>query len=174
MELHVPRSGVGLDPLIAEAKRRTRRRRVGVAVALVAIVALAVALSLSLTGTSRMGAVSPQPPTLRNAFALGTVVRVDASSGVAVFRIKCGWYYAPRIKLQPGLWRVALRHDTFSLYGGYTAGNYAGGSATPVSLREWERAASSSRGWSGSLRLGRLGGWISDGPTTDICGGVPG
>jgi hypothetical protein len=84
----------------------------------------------------------------------------------------CGWHYAPRTKLRAGLWKVSLRHVGFGYYG-YAAGNFAGGHMNEVSLRQWERL-SGRPGWSGSLRLGQGSGYIADGPTTDICGGVPG
>lgn len=40
-----------------------------------------------------------------------------------------------------------------------------------VSRAVWERRAQR-EGWSGSLRLTATAGGLSNGPTTDICGGI--
>jgi hypothetical protein len=166
-----------LDPLIAEAKQRMRRRRLGLAAAALAAVALAVGLSIAMrpaNSGSRSGAAanSTELPRLQDAFALGTFVRLNRASAVAVFRIKCGWHYTPRRKIRPGLWRVSLRGLKFGEYG-YARGNFAGGTMNEMSSTQWERFAGRP-GWSGSLRLGERSGYIADGPTTDICGGVSG
>jgi hypothetical protein len=51
MAAHLPPLPIEVDPLIAEAKRRTRRRRILLLVALVAVAALAVGLTLAFRPT---------------------------------------------------------------------------------------------------------------------------
>lgn len=62
MTLHLPRLPFGLDPLVAEAKRRARRRRVLLVVLLagLAIAAVAVTLALRPTGGPRSPVLSPR------------------------------------------------------------------------------------------------------------------
>jgi len=131
--------------------------------------------------------ISSSVPTLRGAVALGTLVALDPKADVAEFRIRCGWYarrgkpseqlatVALR-KLQPGLWKVALRGFAFNMET-YPNGP-ASGIANRASLSVWERYVRRF-GWRGTLFL--ASGWsgpyfpyLSDGPTTDICRGVLG
>jgi hypothetical protein len=118
-----------------------------------------------------VGPVSPNVHRLHDAFALGTLVRLDPSARVAEFRVRCVWRYAPRHRLRGGLRRVNLRPLTFSW--DTNLSNLALGSNPTVSRRTWAHRAKT-RGWSGTLRLGKNDGWISNGPTTNVCGGIPG
>jgi hypothetical protein len=135
------------------------------------------------------GAVPVRPiarnvPALDNAVAVGTLVAIDPKSEVAEFRIHCGWYAKrgkptdpqatmPERKLRAGLWKVNLRGVSFNIES-YPSGP-ASGIAHKATLKSWERYVSRSR-WTGTLFF--AGGWskpfLSDGPTTDICGGVLG
>ena len=123
-------------------------------------------------------------PALGGAVALGTLVALDPKADVAEFRIRCGWYARrgkptdpqatmPQRKLRPGLWKVALRGFAFNVET-YPNGP-ASGIANPTPLNAWERRVARF-GWTGSLWL--ASGWskpfLSDGPTTDICGGILG
>jgi hypothetical protein len=108
---------------------------------------------------------------LRNAAALGTLVRIDPESGFAEFRVSCGWYYTPRKKVRPGVWRVDLRHLDFG--SASNLANLAQSHVQSVPLKKWQEDAKQ-RGWSGTLRLSDGGGGLSNGPTTDICAGVLG
>jgi hypothetical protein len=118
-----------------------------------------------------IGAVSPHLHRLHDAFALGTLVRLDPSARVGEFRVRCVWRYEPHHRLRSGLRRVNLPHLSFSW--DTNLSNLAGGSNPTVSRRTWARRARR-HGWSGTLRLGKNDGWISNGPTTNICGGVSG
>ena len=109
-------------------------------------------------------------PILRNAFALAELARLDPRSDVAEFRISCGWYYAPRRKLRAGLWKVRLEGLTFGWE--TNQANPGAGHVESISLTTWKRRAIN--GWSGTLRLRRGTGTLSNGPTTDICAGVSG
>jgi hypothetical protein len=110
-------------------------------------------------------------PTLRNAVALGTLVAIDPGAKVAEFRIKCGWYIDPKRKVHLGLWKVALRDLAFE------SESYPNGPASGISRAEslgsWERGAER-KGWSGTLYLSPSSGFLTNGPTTDICAGVLG
>jgi len=130
----------------------------------------------------RVGPIDPARRTLKGAIALATLVAVDPRSKLAEFRISCGWYAAPgpasstrawlaKGKLRPGLWNVNLRGVSFG-WETYPNGP-ASGIWHPVSLRTWERQAEL-HGWSGHLWFATRNGEISNGPTTDICGGVLG
>lgn len=119
----------------------------------------------------RIGPVSPAVPLLRNAFAFGMLVRLDSAAAVGELKISCGWYYTPRRKLRAGLWKVRLRGLTFGWES--NPAHPGRGSVATVSLRTWERRVRVD-GWSGSVRLRRGGGSLSNGPTTDICTGSPG
>src|SRR5437764_6202585 len=107
----------------------------------------------------------PRVPTLRNAAALGTLVRIDAPRGLAEIRISCGWYYSPKEKIRVGLWNVDLRHLSFAEES--NPANMAAGHVNSVSRQSWEHWAAV-RGWSGTLSLRERGGYLSNGPTTDI------
>jgi hypothetical protein len=132
---------------------------------------LAATASSSATSPPGIGVVSPALPLLRNAFALGTLVRFDPSAAIGEFKVSCGWFYAPRRRLRAGLWKVPLRGLKF----GWESNTAQPGSGhvVTVSLGTWEHR-SRIAGWSGSVRLRRSSGDLSNGPTTDICGGVPG
>ena len=110
-------------------------------------------------------------PALRQAAALGKVVAIDPKADVAEFRIRCGWYYKPKRKVRIGLWKVELRGLSFG-WETYPTGP-ASGISHAVSLKTWERQAEL-HGWSGTLWLATGNPYISNGPTTDICGGVLG
>jgi hypothetical protein len=90
---------------------------------------------------------------------------------VGELKVSCGWYYAPRRKLRAGLWKVRLRELTFGWES--NPAHPGKGSVATVSLRTWERRVRVD-GWSGSVRLRHTGGRLSNGPTTDICAGIPG
>ena len=115
--------------------------------------------------------IAPAIPTLRNAVALGTLVAIDSKADLAEFRIGCGWYINPKRKTRIGLWRVALRGLSFE-WETYPAGA-ASGISHPFTLKRWERWAESD-GWSGTLYLSRRDGFLTNGPTTDICAGILG
>ncbi|MDE3190304.1 MAG: hypothetical protein KGL94_05730 [Acidobacteriota bacterium] len=110
-------------------------------------------------------------PTLRGAAALATLVALDPKSGEAEFRVGCGWYYKPKRRVRLGLWKVPLRGASFNLES-YPNGP-ASGIAHSVSITTWERQVLL-HGWSGTLWFGPGRPYISNGPTTDICGGVLG
>jgi hypothetical protein len=118
--------------------------------------------------TAARGPTTSRVPTLRNAAALGVLVRVDAPHGLAEFRISCGWYYSPKEKVRSGLWKVDLRHLSFGEESNQA--NMAAGHVNTVSRKSWEHWAAL-RGWSGTLRLRERDGYLSNGPTTDICAG---
>jgi hypothetical protein len=117
------------------------------------------------------GPIPRDVPTLRDAVALGTLVRIDRVAHVAELRVSCGWHLAPRRKLRPGLWKVGLRH--LDLGWETNLRHPELGSVETVSLATWEARATSA-GWSGTLRLTGRGGGLSNGPTTDVCAGVVG
>jgi hypothetical protein len=119
----------------------------------------------------RGGPIPPRVPALQNAAALGVLVRLDAARGFAEFRISCGWYYSPKKKVRAGLWKVDLRHLTFGEES--NPANPGAGHVNTVSRKSWEHW-SALRGWSGTLRLREPGGFLSNGPTTDICAGILG
>lgn len=145
--------------------------------------AAAIAAALALLGPGLAEAVAPAPkpslhaiaaaiPTLRGAAALATLVAIDPRANVAEFRIGCGWYYKPKHRVRRGLWKVPLRGVTFN-WETYPNGP-ASGVAHTLSRRAWETLARL-HGWSGTLWLGPgYPAYISDGGTTDICGGVLG
>lgn len=110
-------------------------------------------------------------PTLRDVVALGTLVAIDPGAKLAEFRVKCGWYLKPKRKVRLGIWKVALRGLTFE-WESYHNGSASGISHTE-SLRSWERVAER-KGWSGTLYLSPSKGFLTDGPTTDICAGLLG
>jgi hypothetical protein len=110
-------------------------------------------------------------PTLRDAAVLGKVVAIDPKADVAEFRIKCGWYYKPKRRVRIGLWKVELRGVGFA-WETYPNGP-ASGISHAISLKTWERQTKL-HGWTGTLRLITGNRSISNGPTTDICGGVLG
>jgi hypothetical protein len=116
-------------------------------------------------------------PTLRNAVVLATVIAIDPKADVAEFRIKCGWYLKPKRKVRIGHWRVALRGLSFE-FETYPNGPISGINHTE-SLKQWERSVRAF-GWSGTLYLSTHlrsvapDGFLTDGPTTDICAGVLG
>jgi hypothetical protein len=118
--------------------------------------------------TAARGPTAPRVPTLRNAAALGVLIHIDAPRGLAEFRISCGWYYSPKEKVRVGLWKVDLRHLSFGDES--NPANMAAGHVNTVPLKSWEHWAAL-RGWSGTLRLRELDGYLSNGPTTDICAG---
>jgi hypothetical protein len=151
------------NPRVTAARMRTY---VALAVALVASTACASALGTAEPG--RVGAIPPSVPTLRNAAALGALVRVDPKRRLAEFRISCGWYYKPKRRVHRRLWKVDLRHLTFGWESNLS--NAGAGHVETVSLKTWEHR-SELRGWSGTLRLTGRGGNLSNGPTTDICAG---
>jgi hypothetical protein len=135
--------------------------------ALIALAILGCTRAAETTPTPHVGPIPKHVPFLRDAFALGTLTRIDPVSAVAEFKLSCGWYYAPRRKLRPGLWKVRLRGLTFAWAASPAR------SVASVSLAKWERR-SRLAGWSGSLRLRAGTGNLSNGPTTDICAGVAG
>jgi len=147
----------------------------------VTLVAALVALAVELPAPAAMRptphvAVGPIPsiiPTLQNAAALGTLVRIDPKRALAEFRISCGWHYSPRAKVHLGLWKVHLAHLTFGWESNSANPASPSATVTSISLRDWEHRAEQ-RGWSGTLRLTRQAGDVSNGPTTDICAGVLG
>ena len=118
--------------------------------------------------TAARGPDAPRVPTLRNAAALGVLVRIDEPRQVAEFRISCGWYYSPKERVRSGLWKVDLRH--LSVGEESNPANMAAGHVNTVSLKSWEHWAAL-RGWSGTLSLRERDGYLSNGPTTDICAG---
>jgi hypothetical protein len=105
-------------------------------------------------------------PTLTGAAALGTLVSVDSKHTFAEFRISCGWYYTPRRKVRPGLWKVGLRNLKLGLVDPV-------GAERTFPFAVWWRV-SEQNGWSGTLKLSDGTSFISDGPTTDICAGILG
>ena len=108
---------------------------------------------------------------MSGAVALGTLVAIDPVAHVAEFRIGCGWYIRPKHKTRIGLWKVVLRGLSFEFE------TYSGGPASGInhteSLASWERSVERT-GWSGTLYLALSHGFLTDGPTTDICAGVLG
>ncbi len=166
-----------IDPLIAEARRRARRRYLLllVAIAVVAVVAAFV------SGTFRQSGAAPAsapPERLSNAVALGTLVSLDLRKGVGVFRISCGWHtkdWHATTRVQPGLYSVSLRGGRFNVEIVDPSGPPGNGVAHEENLATWERW-DARPGWTASLYLGWASRtpYFSDGPTTDICGGVLG
>src|SRR5690349_15477702 len=65
-----------------------------VLVIVVAVSSLVAATSSGAPGPT-VGPIPASVPLLRDAFALGTLVRIDPRSASAEFKISCGWYYAP-------------------------------------------------------------------------------
>lgn len=116
-----------------------------------------------------VGPVPARVPVLRNAAALGSVVRLDPAKHEAEVRVSCGWHYTPRTRVQRGLWTISLRN--VALEWETNAAHPSAGHVVRVSLAEWEHLVES-RGWHGTLRLKATGGSLSNGPTTDICAGV--
>jgi hypothetical protein len=169
---------LGIDPLIAEARRRARRRQGSLVAVLAATLAVAATLS-STFRPSRSAAISARPAGLNNAVALGTLVSLDRSTAVATFRISCGWHvskgWRATTKLRPGLYTVSVRGGLFNNEIVDASGPPGNGVANEVNLSTWERYVARP-GWTASLHLGSPSGkpYLSDGPTTDICNGVLG
>ena len=67
-----------------------------------------------------------------------------------------------------GLWKVYLPHLSFGEES--NPANMAAGHVNTVSLKSWEHWAAV-RGWSGTLKLTERDGYLSNGPTTEICAG---
>jgi hypothetical protein len=143
---------------------------VRVGVCLISAVVLSVA-SAQASGPVAVGSISSTIPSLRNAAAIGTLVRLDPRSHTAEFRIKCGWYYSPKKRIRRGLWKVSLQRTSFGWETNPENPAAPDAHVRAISRGSWERLATS-RGWSGSLRLMPPTGDISNGPTTDICAGV--
>ncbi len=120
-----------------------------------------------------VGPIAKDIPILRHAAALGRLVRIDTRAKTAEFRISCGWYYAPRRRLQRGLWKVPLAGLTFNWETNPSDPGAPNATVVRISLRTWERRVEA-RGWAGSLRLSAQARDLSNGPTTDICAGVLG
>ena len=144
------------------------------------ILAVVTALAVLLTTVAAHGATPPRPaihalpanlPTLRNAVALGTLIALDPHAHAAEFRVTCGWFFHPKHRARPGLWKVDLGGLAFEWE------SYPDGPASEInhteSFASWRRRAEQS-GWSGTLYLSRSNGFLTDGPTTDICAGVLG
>ena len=176
-----PRISIRVPPFLAQARSPSPRPKdaannevmiVRLGVCICCALALVVA-DAQASGRVPVGSISATTPSLRGAAAIGTLVRLDLRSHTAEFRIKCGWFYAPKKRVRSGLWRVSLLHKSFGWE--TDLGNPAAPDAhvQAVSLSTWERLARS-RGWSGSLRLLTPTGNISNGPTTDICAGTLG
>jgi hypothetical protein len=142
---------------------------VRVGLCLISAVVLSVARAQA-SGPVAVGSIASTIPSLRNAAAIGTLVRLDPRSHTAEFRIKCGWYYSPKKRIRRGLWKVSLRRTS---YGWETNPENPAAHVRAISRGSWERLATS-RGWSGSLRLTAPTGDISNGPTTNICAGALG
>ena len=114
---------------------------------------------------------------LRNAAALGTLLRIDPVRRLAEFRIRCAWHFAPKKKIRPGIWQVSLTGLSFEFE------TYPNGPASGIShdeaLGRWERDAMQF-GWVGTIYLTKIphpmprNGYLTDGPATDICGGILG
>ena len=120
-----------------------------------------------------VGAIPSIVPMLRNAAALGTLVRIDPKRRLAEFRVSCGWYYSPKRKVHRGLWKIDLTHLSFGWEANPANPASPNAAVTPISLRAWEHRAEL-RGWSGTLSLAGHAGDLSNGPTTNICAGVLG
>jgi hypothetical protein len=142
-----------------------------VLVAACASICLAIAVGVALAAPPRVGTISPRVPELRDAAVRATLVALDPKLGAAEFRVSCGWYYSPRRKVRPGLWRVSRHGLAYGVES--NPANPARGHVEPVSPQAWLRIVVK-RGWSGTLRLRGTGGSVSDGPTTNVCRGVPG
>jgi hypothetical protein len=140
-------------------------------VVLAALFALQAATAVALTRPDVVHPIPSSIPTLRNAVALGKLVLIDSASGVAAFRVKCGWYVKPKRKVVAGLWKVTFRGVEFG-WETYPNGPASGISHT-VSRATWQQLAQRD-GWSGTLYLAGRTRFISNGPTTDICAGVLG
>ena len=163
------RSGNGL-PLDGRIILAVTTRRAATVLAIAVFVAVAASAASARAPT--VGAIAPGVPLLRDAFALGTLIRIDPKSGMAEFRISCGWYYAPRRKLRAGVWKVRLPGLTFDWERNLGNPRARLHPVEAVSLTTWERRAERG-GWSGTLRLGNSRN-LSNGPTTDICAGIAG
>jgi hypothetical protein len=106
--------------------------------------------------TPAVGPIPAGVPTLRNAVALATLVRIDSNRAQAEFRVSCGWHIARKEKIRAGFWVVDLRHGDFGI--------------DTVSRADWEKFVEA-HGWTGTLRIVVAGAGISNGPTTDVCHG---
>lgn len=135
------------------------------------VASMATAETTQRTGGVPVHAIATTIPILRDAAALGKAVALDPQAAVAEFRIACGWYVKPKRRVRRGLWTVKLRGVSFQ-WETYPAGP-ASGISHSVSLETWERRAEL-HGWTGTLRLASPKPYLSNGPTTDICGGVLG
>ena len=111
-------------------------------------------------------------PALSGAAVRATLAALTPDGEEAEFRVGCGWYYHPKRRVKLGLWRVSLRGVAF------TFETYPNGPASGInhteSRKTWEVQAFI-HGWSGTLYFppGEQP-FLTDGPTTDICGGVLG
>ena len=139
-----------------------------------------ITLAVLAVTTAAVGASTPRPgihtlpadlPTLRNAAARGMLIAIDPRARLGEFRIKCGWYLHPKRRTRSGLWKVPLTGLTFE-WESYPNGPASGISHTE-SFASWRQRAEQ-HGWSGTLFLSKNNGFLTDGPTTDICAGVLG
>jgi len=122
-----------------------------------------------------IGPIPSSVPTLFGVAALGKLVALDPKAKEGEFRLRCGWYFTPKRRIRPGLWKVSLRGVSFNSET-YPNGP-ASGIAHSVSVASWERGVRL-EGWTGELylKLGRgfYAPFLSNGPGTDICAGVLG
>lgn len=120
-----------------------------------------------------IGRIENTVPTLRSAIALGQLRRIDIHAEFAEFRIKCGWKQRTDQKVRPGVWKVDLHRVSFGWETNPSNPAAPRARVEIISFTKWVRRAQT-KGWAGSLRLSAKGGSLSNGPTTDICGGVLG
>ena len=177
MTVRIPGLSIAADPLIAEAKRRTRQRRAGAAAAVLAVVALGAGLTSALRSPAGGSTSIPSDlPRLPSSVALGTLIAVDRRTGVAEFRISCGWHTTKRGgrtgKVRPRLFRVPLHGFRFTV-----ETRPGSGAWRYVSLSTWERRTKRSVGTGAFyLSTGLVNGappLITDSDTT-VCDGVLG
>lgn len=120
-----------------------------------------------------IGSIQSAVPRLRAAVALGTLQRIDTKANLAQFRIRCGWHLKPRRRVRSGAWKVDLRNIRFGWETNPTDPAAPSAGVESIGLGTWV-ARSRSRGWTGTLRLSARGGVLTNGPTTNVCGGVLG
>jgi len=110
-------------------------------------------------------------PTLRDDAAVGQVAAIDRAGHYATFFVSCARTAADRKLPEDRLWKVDLEHVSFEMETDLL--DPAQGAVWTVSRSDWVRYART-YGWSGFLILNSTPLFITNGPGTDVCGGVLG
>lgn len=118
-----------------------------------------------------IGPIPREVSELRGAAARAALIRINPNGTEAEFRVTCGWFLSPKKRIRKSLWRVSLPGSIFEW-----ETNPANPAAPQAAVIQIPRKVWVGRvkfgGWRGTLLLRGRFRQFSNGPSTDICGGV--